>query len=118
MRDFSTDRAGAPDFADGLALTSADRRLESMVLLQLLRSAEDGPDAGPREEGPAHSEDRDVAGPVQGSIGERALRIASYLSREYGLRTLEQKMLVSDLAVEIAQRIQEELDGHADSRRA
>jgi hypothetical protein len=111
MQRYSINKVGEPDLADRLALTAGDRRLESMVLLQMIRSEDPTRTAehGRGESSPdgnLHASDADPA-----SAYARAVSIAGFLCAEYAIETLDQKVFISELAVELAQRIAERLDG-------
>ncbi len=105
MRDHAMDDADGPGLADRLALTSADRRMESLVLMQILHSSTgSGPPA------PAgHPEVRGGSFPAEASTYAHALNLASFLSAEYGLETPAQKAYACELAVELARRVSEDL---------
>jgi hypothetical protein len=115
MRYRSADYAGEPELADRLALTSQDRRLESLVLLEMIRWSARGPD--PRATGAEFADPwaRDGSDPAGESTYTHALNIASFLTEEFGLESLEQKIFASELAVELAQRIAEELTDDSES---
>lgn len=98
---------GKTDLADRLALTARDRRLESRVLLDLIGGADHGQPMPPASPDVGADDLRTS----EGRTFAHAARIASFLSTEYGLETLEQKIFVSELAVEMAQRIAEEIGG-------
>jgi hypothetical protein len=104
----SVDRGVIVEVADRLAMTSQDRRLESLVLLELMRSAPGGPEPDPR---PRSTDSRgcrhDDGDPVEDPTFAHARNIASFLSTEYGLDTLERGMFIAELAVEMAQRMAE-----------
>ena len=116
--DNRAEAAGVTDLADRLALTSEDRRLESRVIFQMICSSRSGgvPENDraetARHHGPASP------GASEESTYAHAVNIASFLTAQYGLETLDQKIAISELAVEIAQRITEELPGLSASSEA
>ncbi len=97
------------DRADRLALTGQDRRLESRVLLDTIQGA------GREREQPTPPITQHVGGGnsriSEDQIRAHAARTASFLSAEFGLETLDQMVFVSELAVEVALRIAEEIGG-------
>jgi hypothetical protein len=110
-RRTSVDRAGVGEVADELALTSRDRRLESLVLLELMRSAPGGREDNPQSQSTdslGDGEDRDSG---DDPIFAHARNIASFLSAEYRLDTLERRMFIAELAVEMALRMAEGASG-------
>ncbi len=110
MRDRSADYAGKTEFADRLALTSRDRRLESLVLLEMIRSAARNPDSPPKRGGSGETRAGEASNPADdASIYEHALHIASFLVEEFGFQALDEKIYASELAVELVQRITEDL---------
>ncbi len=98
---------GETDLADRLALTAQDRRLESRVLLEMIRGADRVQPTPPAAQDVGAGDSRIS----EGRTFAHAARIASFLLAEYGLEKLEEKSLVSELAVELAQRIAEEIGG-------
>jgi hypothetical protein len=117
MRNHSRDYADELELADRLALTLQDRRLESLVLLEMLRSSVSDPDPLPAGADPADAGAGDHSGTADESTFTHALKIASFLAQEFGFRTLDQKIYLSELAVELAQRIAEDLPDLSESRR-
>jgi hypothetical protein len=111
MQRRSINQAGEPELADRLALTSQDRRLEERVLLHIIRASEGDLARAPYHRDFAQAHAVDAASPTEASICAHAMNIASYLYSEYGLHTVEQTLFVSELAVELAQRINEILNG-------
>jgi hypothetical protein len=109
MRYHAIDYASGPDLADRLALTAQDRRLESLVLLQMIRSSASVRDPATTGSEFADPHPRNNSDPAEASTYTHALNIASFLSEEFRLESLEQKILASEVAVELARRIAEEL---------
>jgi hypothetical protein len=100
-----------PDFPERLSLTARDRRLESRVLVRLLRQG-DGTErrgssqpSSPRR--PEPIDEPDHSGEAR--IGNHAESLAEFLAGEYGIVAPEQKRALAGLAAEMAQRIEEEL---------
>ena len=108
-RSASVGRAAGVDFADRLALTSRDRSLESMVLLEILRSTFAGEEPDPQRRSGDFSGDCGDKDPVDDPIFAHARNIAFSLCEEYGIDTLERRMFMVELAVEMAQRIADDL---------
>src|SRR5580693_9726730 len=109
MKRSSINHSGEPELADRLALSARDRRLESMVLLEMIRR----PDAtriggASRAESDRHDA-RDVPGADEDSTYARAVSIAGFLCSEYAIEAMDQRVFMTELAVELAQRIAEEL---------
>jgi hypothetical protein len=98
----------AYDLPDRLALTASDRRLESSVLLGLLRTSQRDNDASAPSEPEEIGDGQEVRG-----ISESAQAIANFLATEYRAETLDQKRFIAELASEMAQRIAEELPGRS-----
>jgi hypothetical protein len=101
------DRAGVVEVADRLALTSRDRRLESLVLLELMRSAPGGREARPSPESTSSPDASHDRNPIDDPSFAHARNIASFLSAEYGFDTPERGMFIAELAVEMALRMAE-----------
>jgi hypothetical protein len=108
------------DFPERLALTPRDRRLESRVLVHLVRPGNDtdrlgsSRSASPRQPEPIDDPD----GRDETRIRNRALCLARFLAGEYQAVTLEQKRILAELAVEVAQRLEEVLPDVAPSQSA
>ncbi|HZW29096.1 MAG TPA: hypothetical protein VFF52_00210, partial [Isosphaeraceae bacterium] len=99
----------APDSPDRLALTELDRRLESSVLLQLVRSGNGTDRQGSRRPPSSRWPESiaDLDSPDEIRIRDHALSITAFLAGEYQAATFERQWLVAELAVEMAQRLEE-----------
>jgi hypothetical protein len=102
---------GEGELADRLALTTRDRRLESQVLLGMMRGSDEARSSEPGAPGAAPHGGPDDSRTSEGRTYAHAMSIASFLSAEFGLETLDEKIFVSELAVELAQRIAEDIGG-------
>jgi hypothetical protein len=109
MQRRSIDCFTVSDLPDRLALTAQDRRLESMVLLGMMRNSDSAREGGHARGESAGDDAPDVPDATEDSVYEHAVGIAGFLCTEYAVETLEQKVLISELAVEFAQRIAEDL---------
>jgi hypothetical protein len=97
----------APDFADRLALTSRDRRLESMILVQLTTGTEGL--GSPETSEPILDQVEERAIQQEARTYHHAASIAEFLAAQYAAVSLKQKAFVAELAAEVAQRIAEEM---------
>jgi hypothetical protein len=98
-----------PDLPDRLGLTASDRRLESMLVLELVsrvRGAADGESPQSAVLPEEHPED---VSPEELQTFRHAMKIAEFLAAEFGAVTREQKVFVAELAAEVALRIADEL---------
>ncbi|HZW33736.1 MAG TPA: hypothetical protein VFF52_23645 [Isosphaeraceae bacterium] len=111
MARFSTSRSvSRADLPEHLALTGRDRRLESMILLELIHPAQESRCSWPGTTWaslPQAAVD-DPGGAVAARVDQHAMRLARFLAGEARAVTLEQKVFIAELAAEIAQRLGEE----------
>jgi hypothetical protein len=100
-----------PGHSDRLATTARDRRLERRVLVHLVRRGREA-----RRRGAPKAPPPRCHAPIDGpgrrdetGVGACAVSLADFLAGEYAAVSLDQKRVVAELAVEVAQRIAEEL---------
>jgi hypothetical protein len=100
----------ASNLPDLLALTSRDRRLESMILLELIQRTDESQCDDPGETWASLPQQvvDDHGGEGAARTNRHAMRIAGFLARAYRAVTLEQKIFIAELAAEVAQRLAEE----------
>jgi hypothetical protein len=111
ISDSTPSSVTVPAFPDRLALTASDRRLELRVLIHLVRSGN-----GTRRRGAVPAPPTQWPGPIDNPsrpdeawICHQAMRLAEFLCREFRAFAREQQRIVAELAVEVAQRLAEEL---------
>jgi hypothetical protein len=111
MARFSTSRSvSRADLPEHLALTGRDRRLESMILLELIHPAQESRCAWPGTTWASLPQEAgdDPGGAVAARVDQHAMRLARFLAGESRAVTLEQKVFIAELAAEMAQRLAEE----------
>jgi hypothetical protein len=114
IADCTLSPVAGPDWPDRLALTVRDRLLESRVLVHLLRLGNRKRQRGsvkPRPTWPGPIDQPSRRDELR--IRNHAARLAEFLARDYGMVSPAQKRLAAELAVEVAQRIAEELSAPA-----